>query len=29
MSRGDGYDKGDLNKDGVVNFVDFAAFASQ
>ena len=29
MSGGDGYDEADLNKDGLVNFADFAAFASQ
>ncbi|MHC4637362.1 MAG: SUMF1/EgtB/PvdO family nonheme iron enzyme [Planctomycetota bacterium] len=29
FSGGDGYNEADLNKDGVVNFADFAAFASQ
>jgi len=28
-SGGDGYDEADLNKDGLVNFADFAALASQ
>jgi hypothetical protein len=29
MSGGEGYNEADLNKDGVVDFVDFAIFASQ
>ncbi|HUW18041.1 MAG TPA: SUMF1/EgtB/PvdO family nonheme iron enzyme [Sedimentisphaerales bacterium] len=29
LAGGDGYNQADLNKDGIVNFVDFAAFAAQ
>ncbi|MHC4575713.1 MAG: hypothetical protein ACYS76_16600, partial [Planctomycetota bacterium] len=29
LAGGDGYNEADFNKDGIVNFIDFAAFAAQ